>query len=342
MVDADYTDPPNESPHKLYRERRRTKHAQKVEQLQGEIHMDTRRSFSLVILILALAVCGTLAVANFSTKANAVDPLIAVQDKFEYDTNRSGSDYRTFETQADPTICRNECAKDPTCRAYTYVKPGVQGPNAKCWLKNTVPGASVNNCCVSGVKTEAVSGSGLEVDVNRRGGDYRHYDLPSNNPNQCRDDCMNDPKCKSFTYLRPSYWGPNAHCFLKENIPGATAESCCISGVKPGATSGAGGDARVLEGVWDFVCCSGAYTGGIVFQEPTGNRFKGYFYRQDHPIEGEINGRTVTFKRTFSGGSQDYTMTLSADGRTLSGSFTGDAPANLTREVSATKRPPKN
>src|SRR5215217_7665789 len=48
----------------------------------------------------------------------------------EDDTNRGGSDYRSFETQADPAICRNECAKDPTCRAFTYVKPGVQGATA--------------------------------------------------------------------------------------------------------------------------------------------------------------------------------------------------------------------
>jgi hypothetical protein len=189
---------------------------------------------------------------------------------------------------------------------------------------------------VSGIKREAVSSGGLEVDVNRRGGDYRHYDLPSNNPNQCRDDCMNDPKCMSFTFLRPSYWGPNAHCFLKDSVPGATQESCCISGVKAGGGS-AGGDAKGLEGTWKFVCCGNNYSGDIVFKPAGGNRFTGWMYQQDHTIAGQINGNTVTFKRTFSGGSWDVTLTLGPDG-TLNGSFTGDAPANLPRDIRATKK----
>jgi len=298
--------------------------------------MHNRKSFSLVFLMVALVMCLAFTVANFSTTAVAVDPSIAPQDNFEYDTNRSGSDYRSFETQADPAICRNECAKDPTCRAFTYVKPGVQGPNAKCWLKNSIPGSSANNCCVSGIKREAVSTSGLEVDVNRRGGDYRHYDLPSNNPNQCRDDCMNDPKCKSFTFLRPSYWGPNAHCFLKDSVPGATQESCCISGVKAGGGD-VGGDAKRLEGTWRFVCCGNNYSGDIFFKPAGGNTFSGWMHHTDHAIAGQINGNTVTFRRTFSGGSWDVTLTLSPDGRTLSGSFTGDAPANLPRDITATR-----
>ena len=135
----------NESPHKLYR-RHRNKHVLSVDQLRRRIHMHTRSSFSLVFLMAAFVICLAITVANFSTTAVAVDPAITPQDTFEYDTNRSGSDYRSFETQADPAVCRNECAKDPTCRAFTYVKPGVQGPNAKCWLKNSVPGASAIRC----------------------------------------------------------------------------------------------------------------------------------------------------------------------------------------------------
>ena len=188
---------------------------------------------------------------------------------------------------------------------------------------------------MSGIKREAVSPSGLEVDVNRRGGDYRHYDLPSNNPNQCRDDCMNDPKCRAFTFLRPSYWGVNAHCFLKDSVPGATQESCCISGVKAGGGD-VGGDAKRLEGKWKFVCCGNQYSGDIFFNPAGGNRFTGWMYQQDHTIAGQINGNAVTFKRTFSGGSWDVTLTLNPDG-TLTGSFTGDAPANLPRDIRATR-----
>jgi hypothetical protein len=70
--------------------------------------------------------------------------------------NRAGSDYRNFQVgNADlrnqpELVCRTACQKEAQCKAWTYVKPGVQGPNARCWLKTGVPVASVNTCCVSG------------------------------------------------------------------------------------------------------------------------------------------------------------------------------------------------
>ena len=70
----------------------------------------------------------------------------------EPDTNRAGQDYRSFETDGDPDLCRRTCADDSNCKAFTYVKPGVQGSRAVCWLKSGVPVASTNGCCVSGVK----------------------------------------------------------------------------------------------------------------------------------------------------------------------------------------------
>lgn len=71
----------------------------------------------------------------------------------EYDTDRPGSDYRHFEmTQGTPELCRAVCVGDPPCKAFTYVKPGVQGPKARCWLKQAVPQAGPSSCCVSGVK----------------------------------------------------------------------------------------------------------------------------------------------------------------------------------------------
>jgi len=71
----------------------------------------------------------------------------------ELDTDRLGMDYENFELpQANPEVCRNACAMDTKCKAYTYVRPGIQGPNARCCLKTGVPPSSKNNCCVSGVK----------------------------------------------------------------------------------------------------------------------------------------------------------------------------------------------
>ncbi|WP_375769215.1 PAN domain-containing protein [Archangium gephyra] len=71
----------------------------------------------------------------------------------EYDTDRMGGDYTSFDlSSADPTLCSTACDNDTSCLAYTYVKPGIQGTNARCWLKGVVPTATTSTCCISGVK----------------------------------------------------------------------------------------------------------------------------------------------------------------------------------------------
>jgi hypothetical protein len=67
--------------------------------------------------------------------------------------NRAGQDYRSFfMAKADASLCEDSCRSEANCKAWTYVKPGVQGPQAKCWLKSGVPPLTSNNCCVSGLK----------------------------------------------------------------------------------------------------------------------------------------------------------------------------------------------
>jgi PAN domain len=67
------------------------------------------------------------------------------------DTNYYGSDYRHVDSLT-AAQCQAACAKETQCKAWTWVKPGVQGPSAKCWLKNAVPAKSSNACCISGMK----------------------------------------------------------------------------------------------------------------------------------------------------------------------------------------------
>jgi hypothetical protein len=258
----------------------------------------------------------TVAADSPDITALGVDPLLTPQGNLEYDTNRAGSDYRNFElSQADPGICRNECANDSTCRAFTYVKPGVQGAKARCWLKSDVPNASANSCCVSGIKSGGnSSSSGLEVNVNRRGGDYRDYDVPSNNPNQCREDCMNDSRCQSFTFLRPSYWGPNAHCFLKNSVPNATQETCCISGVKSGGGGGVGG--ANWAGSWTST------EGGVMNLTQQGNTVAGEYGNNSGKVSGTVNGSVWTLTWARNGDRGRAELTLSPDGKSYSGTWT--------------------
>jgi len=197
---------------------------------------------ALAIVAVALLFAGTLTLPRLINRNSEAAALPMQSLNLEYDTNRPGSDYRDFEIQADPARCRDACANDSTCRAFTYVKPGIQGQNAHCWLKSAVPNSSANNCCVSGVKSGGNSAGGLEVDVNRLGGDYRDFELRSNNPYDCREACANDSRCASFTYVRPSFFGQYSHCFLKSSVPDGRREGCCISGVIRAGGGGRGGN----------------------------------------------------------------------------------------------------
>lgn len=62
--------------------------------------------------------------------------------------------FLTFEAE-----CEGLCKQNARCKAWTMVKPGVQGQKARCWLKGSVPRAVANKCCSSGVKA-AESGGG--------------------------------------------------------------------------------------------------------------------------------------------------------------------------------------
>ena len=71
----------------------------------------------------------------------------------EPNVNRQGYDYAGFALEAaNPDLCRTTCEQDPFCRAYTYVHPGIQGPNAMCWLKSAAPLPAADPCCISGTR----------------------------------------------------------------------------------------------------------------------------------------------------------------------------------------------
>jgi len=80
-------------------------------------------------------------------------PAPVAAGNFEMNIDRPGSDIANFDLpQARPELCRDACLRDGRCVAFTYVNPGVQGPNPRCWLKNPAPAARPSSCCVSGLK----------------------------------------------------------------------------------------------------------------------------------------------------------------------------------------------
>ena len=150
----------------------------------------------------------------------------------ECDANRQGSDYAVFDLpQPGPQQCLTLCRNDNSCRAWTYVRPGVQGPGARCYLKNPAPPAVANTCCVSGTVPRIIDQQvAFEVDTDRRGSDYERIDMPVANPDACFDRCRNDGRCAAWTYVRPGVQGPNAVCYLKNPAPAPSQNTCCVSG----------------------------------------------------------------------------------------------------------------
>src|SRR5437763_6863796 len=97
--------------------------------------------------------------------------------------DRPGSDYASLSMRSgDPAQCAARCERDTRCRAWAFSYPMTESQNAVCWLKSRVTARVPATCCVSGVR-----GAGIieprrgpaEFFIDRVGGDYRHFDLPS-------------------------------------------------------------------------------------------------------------------------------------------------------------------
>ena len=91
-------------------------------------------------------------------------------------------------------------------------------------------------------------GQGLEIGIDRPGGDYSSFDLPEANPALCESTCRNDSVCRAFTYVNPGVQGASARCWLKNVVPPQVASNCCVSGVIRGDTPAADGG-RFVEPV---------------------------------------------------------------------------------------------
>jgi hypothetical protein len=104
-----------------------------------------KRAFVLAFGLVVLLICNGQATAQeWRTFSN---------------TDLPGSDYRNFEIvprvdsiagDGVASRCEEACKGDPTCKAWTAVRPGIQSKNGKCWLKTSIPARKANKCCTSG------------------------------------------------------------------------------------------------------------------------------------------------------------------------------------------------
>lgn len=105
-------------------------------------------AFAGALLMLVLLSSATSNLEQLGSGAAMLNPL-------EDNTDRPGMDIRSFDMANPlPDQCAQACYDDPQCKAFTYVKPGFQGPSARCYLKNGIPDPLPRECCMSGVKGE--------------------------------------------------------------------------------------------------------------------------------------------------------------------------------------------
>jgi hypothetical protein len=72
----------------------------------------------------------------------------------------AGSDIANFALpNGNPQLCQQACNARGDCRAWTFMKIGVHGPQATCWIKNAVPAGRYHDGVVSGIR----SGGGGDV-----------------------------------------------------------------------------------------------------------------------------------------------------------------------------------
>lgn len=189
---------------------------------------------------------------NFSDQGEPVMSNLVKQDI-------PGNNYKSFDLKPGETCqaCIEACLNDPNCKAYTAVKPGVQGPNGTCWLKSAVVAPISNSNCISGIKSYTLlpfvnlfpklpkfdfiytwsphEGPAMKGGTNLQGNDYKSFIIPYNQvqlPFICQKACLDDPNCDSWTYVEPGKQGPLAVCWLKNDIPTPLSQDSCISGIR--------------------------------------------------------------------------------------------------------------
>jgi len=153
----------------------------------------------------------------------AMPPPAFADQMFEYSVDRPGNDYHreVFPSNYNEITCQNMCENDGKCSAWTYVKPGIQDARGVCYLKDELPVAYGNDCCISGV-----IGRPFEIGIDRPGNDYST--IPMEQAVYCRDRCQADRSCAAWTFDHR-----NLTCWLKAPVADAFPNPCCSSGVIP-------------------------------------------------------------------------------------------------------------
>ena len=84
----------------------------------------------------------------------------------------------------------------------------------------------------------AVFSASAQTGVDRPGGDYARFVVPSGDPAVCAARCDRDARCRAWTFSYPGTaaigGGTSAMCWLKSVVRPRVENRCCVSGIKGG------------------------------------------------------------------------------------------------------------
>lgn len=82
-------------------------------------------------------------------EATKPKPMFSVMDNTSMDGSRL-----TYYPSVSFGACQSDCARDPKCQGFTWIRPGAYNPSdpGMCYLMASVTGRSSHKCCISAVR----------------------------------------------------------------------------------------------------------------------------------------------------------------------------------------------
>jgi len=122
---------------------------------------------------------------------------------------RCGNSYGIYGKASSSIECNYRCSGDP----------------------NEICGGYWRESVYSTTKYQNMS-STVEWNIDRPGYDFKSIILSKADPMLCKRICINNPRCKAWTYVKPhTIQGREPKCWLKYAVPRAIYSRYCVSGV---------------------------------------------------------------------------------------------------------------
>jgi hypothetical protein len=85
---------------------------------------------------------------------------------------------------------------------------------------------------VAAIVISGVAPAFAQVNSDRPGGDYTHFNLRPADPALCAARCDRDNRCRAWTFRYPTADNFNGICWLKNEVRPRVEDDCCVSGLR--------------------------------------------------------------------------------------------------------------